>query len=59
LEKLIPEDKIYGSKNLDGTWSGIVGMVASGHADLGINMFAFSTERLGVIDFLKEIYTTR
>jgi hypothetical protein len=37
LENLIPEDKSYGSKNPNGTWSGIVGMVASGHADLGLN----------------------
>jgi len=51
-ENLIPEDKSVGSKNVDGTWSGIVGTVASGHADLGLNMFAFSTERMDVIDFL-------
>jgi hypothetical protein len=59
LEKFIPEDESSGSKNVDGTWSGIVGTVASGHADLGLNMLEFSTERMDVIDFLNPIDTSR
>jgi hypothetical protein len=56
---LIPEDKVYGSKNLDGTWSGTVGLVATRHANLGLNMFAFSTERMEVVDFLNPIFGFR
>jgi hypothetical protein len=59
LEIVIPEDKSYGSKNLDGTWSGVVGIVASGDTYLGLNTFAFSTERMKVIDFLNPIDTIR
>jgi hypothetical protein len=59
LEKLIPEDKIYGSKNPNGTWSGIVGMVASGHADLSVNIVAFSTDPMDVIDYLNSVFISR
>jgi hypothetical protein len=59
LENLIQAEKSYGSKNVDGTWSGVVGKVASGHADLGLNMFALSTERMDVIHFLNHIETYR
>jgi len=34
-------------------------MIASGHADLGLNTFAFSTERLDVIDFLTQFTQLR
>jgi hypothetical protein len=51
--------KIYGSKNLDGAWSGIIGTVASRHADLGLSLFDFSTERMDIIDFLNNIGTYR
>jgi hypothetical protein len=59
LEKLIPEDKSYGSKNPDGTTSGIVGMVASGQADLGLNLFSYLTERMDVIDYLNTAFSAR
>jgi hypothetical protein len=59
LEILIPEDKSYGSKNLDGTWSGILGTVASGHADLGLNIFSLLTDRMDVIDFLNPVLTSK
>jgi len=58
-EKMIPEDKDYGSKNPGGTWSGTVGIVATRHAHLGLNMFAFSTERMEVVDFLNPIFAFR
>jgi hypothetical protein len=56
---MIPEDKDYGSKNPGGTWSGTVGIVATRHAHLGLNMFAFSTERMEVVDFLNHIFIFR
>jgi hypothetical protein len=59
MENLIPEDKRYGSKNPNGTWSGIIGTVASKHADLGLNMFEYSTERMDVINYLNPIFTSR
>jgi hypothetical protein len=56
---LIPKDESYGSKNVDGTWSGVIGIVVSKRAILGLNIFAFSTERMDVIDFLNPIFTSR
>jgi len=54
-ENVIPEDKKFGSQNSDGTWIGIVGMVASRLADLGLNMLAISSSRLDVVDFLNTV----
>jgi hypothetical protein len=51
--------KKYGSKNLDGAWSGIIGRVASRHADLGLSLFDFSTEHMDIIDILNTIGTYR
>jgi hypothetical protein len=56
---LIPDDKVYGSKNMDGTWSGTVGVDATRHAHLGLHMFAFSKERMEVVDFLNPIFAIR
>jgi hypothetical protein len=59
LEIVIPEDKSYGSKNLNGTWSGVVGIIASGHAYMGLNVIMFSSEIMDVTDFLNPISTSR
>jgi hypothetical protein len=59
LQIVIPEDKSYRLDNVDGTSSEVVGIVASGHADLGLNLFEFLKERMDVIDFLNPIGKSR
>jgi hypothetical protein len=59
LQIVIPEDKSYRLENVDGTSSEVAGIVASGHADLGLNLFEFLTERVDVIDFLNTIGKSR
>ncbi|GFQ84928.1 lig_chan-Glu_bd domain-containing protein [Trichonephila clavata] len=40
-----------GSRNKNGTWDGVVGLVQSGRADMGMVVLVFSEERFEVIDF--------
>ncbi|GFY66710.1 lig_chan-Glu_bd domain-containing protein [Trichonephila inaurata madagascariensis] len=40
-----------GSRHSNGTWDGVVGLVQSAKADMGMVVLAFSEERLEVIDF--------
>jgi ABC-type amino acid transport substrate-binding protein len=59
LEKLIPEDRSHGSEKIDGTWSGIVGIVASRRADIGLNVMTITKGRLDAVDFVYPIGTSR
>jgi hypothetical protein len=59
LEKLIPEDRTHGSQEADGTWSGIVGMVASGRADIGLNLMSITKSRLAVVHYVQPISSSR
>ncbi|BFZ02739.1 hypothetical protein BsWGS_05778 [Bradybaena similaris] len=47
----IIEDKRFGSPDLNGSWSGVVGMVMRGEVAFGIGALSISTEREKVIDF--------
>ncbi|XP_033609385.1 probable glutamate receptor isoform X2 [Cryptotermes secundus] len=59
LEKLFLENGSHGSRNSDGTWSGIVGMVASGRADVGLNVMTITKSRLDVVHYVQPIATSR
>jgi hypothetical protein len=59
LEHVITEDKKFGLKKSDGTWSGIIGMVVSRRADLGLNILVISNGRLDVVDFLNNLLIFR
>ncbi|KAF8773855.1 Glutamate receptor ionotropic like protein [Argiope bruennichi] len=41
----------------DGTWSGIIGMVARGEADMGLTYLAIMEDRSEVVDFSAPYYT--
>ncbi|PSN46811.1 Ionotropic receptor 145 [Blattella germanica] len=42
----------YGSQSMNGTWSGMMGMLVRNEADIAIGGFALTPERLEAIDFL-------
>ncbi|GBL89854.1 hypothetical protein AVEN_179623-1 [Araneus ventricosus] len=46
-----PPNLNYGKKDENGNWSGIIGMVQRGEADLGIGQIAVTRERMEVVDF--------
>ncbi|GFR22043.1 glutamate receptor ionotropic, delta-2 [Trichonephila clavata] len=41
----------YGSRNANGTWDGIIGLIQSGIADMGFGALSVSEERSEVVDF--------
>ncbi|XP_071548430.1 glutamate receptor ionotropic, kainate 4-like, partial [Panulirus ornatus] len=46
-----PSDGAWGSKQGDGSWSGMVGMIMRGEADLGAEVFSVHAARAAVVDF--------
>lgn len=58
-EYLEPADGTYGNQDENGTWGGVVGMIAREEADVGINILAFSTERIRSIAFLPPIWNSK
>jgi hypothetical protein len=54
-----PEDGKYGNQDENGTWGGIVGMIVRGESDVGMNVLAFSTERISSIAFLQPIWNSK
>ncbi|GFQ74881.1 glutamate receptor ionotropic, delta-1 [Trichonephila clavata] len=54
---IIPEDKQWGSESKNGTWSGLIGLVSSGKADVALCFIGASNDRKRVVDFT-ESYTS-
>jgi hypothetical protein len=54
-----PQDDTYGNQNENGTWGGVVGMIVREEADVGINILAFSTERISCIAYLPPIWNSK
>ncbi|XP_041364194.1 ionotropic receptor 25a-like [Gigantopelta aegis] len=50
------EDNQYGAKKPDGTWSGIIGDLVSGSADVAVAALPMTTERENVIDMTTPFY---
>ncbi|XP_069188806.1 glutamate receptor U1-like [Procambarus clarkii] len=48
---VVPTDGTFGSKQDDGTWSGMVGMVSREEADIAIGPFGLTESRTEVVDF--------
>lgn len=46
-----PSDGLWGSKNKDGTWSGMVGELLNNQSDISIGGLSITQERSEVIDF--------
>jgi hypothetical protein len=49
----------YGNQDENGTWGGVVGMIVREEAHVGINILAFSTERILSIAFLPPIWNSK
>ncbi|KAF8778043.1 putative glutamate receptor like protein [Argiope bruennichi] len=54
---VIPEDRLFGSLLPNGSWSGMVGMVRRGEADLAFTYLSITEERMKVVNF-SSYYTT-
>ncbi|GFW89295.1 lig_chan-Glu_bd domain-containing protein [Trichonephila clavipes] len=50
-DTVFPEDNEYGREIHDGNWTGLIGMVKRGEADLAIGTLGISENRFRVIDF--------
>ncbi|GFS39585.1 lig_chan-Glu_bd domain-containing protein [Trichonephila inaurata madagascariensis] len=48
---VFPEDNAYGHEVSGGNWTGVVGMVQRGEADLGIATIGVNENRFGVVEF--------
>ncbi|XP_042238987.1 probable glutamate receptor [Homarus americanus] len=46
-----PPDRTWGTRQPDGSWSGMVGVVSRGEADISPGPFAISASRAEVVDF--------
>ncbi|GIY11041.1 lig_chan-Glu_bd domain-containing protein [Caerostris extrusa] len=56
-EIISPEDGKWGSLMENGTWSGIIGMVARGEADMGLTYLAIMEDRSKFVDFSTPYYS--
>ncbi|XP_050703654.1 glutamate receptor ionotropic, delta-2-like [Eriocheir sinensis] len=45
------EDNLYGTKNSDGSWSGIIGLLVRKEADFSAASFAYMPSRADVVDY--------
>ncbi|GFX80963.1 lig_chan-Glu_bd domain-containing protein [Trichonephila clavipes] len=55
-EIVSPDDGQWGTMKADGNWSGIIGMVAKGEADMGLSYLAITENRNKVVDFSSPYY---
>jgi ABC-type amino acid transport substrate-binding protein len=53
------ETDSYGSKTGNETWTGIVALVASGVADIGVGDFTATGQRSDVVDFIDTVEFSR
>jgi len=56
---VLHETDSYGSKSGNGSWNGMVSLVYSGVADIGIGSFTVMKERYEVVAFIDTIEVSR
>jgi len=56
---MVYETDSYGSKSAKGSWNGMVSLVYSGVADIGIGVFTVTKERSEVVAFIDTIEISR
>jgi hypothetical protein len=49
----------YGSQSRNGSWTGVVGLVSRGEAEIGIGDFTMTKERSEVVAFIDTIAISR
>ncbi|XP_070001080.1 glutamate receptor-like [Penaeus vannamei] len=52
---VVPEPRVYGYKLPNGSWEGVIGLVARGEADLSVPL-SITTERLAAVDFTEPVF---
>jgi hypothetical protein len=55
----IPQEISYGTEYKNGSWNGMVGEVYEKRADIGLNLFMFSSKRANAVDFFPPIFNTK
>ena len=56
---MVFETDSYGTKNANGSWNGMVSLVYSGVAEIGIGDFTVTKERSEVVAFMNTIEVSR
>ncbi|XP_045122605.1 glutamate receptor ionotropic, delta-1-like [Portunus trituberculatus] len=56
-EYVVPEDNQYGYRMVNGSWTGIIGVVARKEADMTAVVVGVDQERAAVVDFSDFLYT--
>ena len=51
-----PSDGAFGILLRNGSWTGMIGQVANGEFDMGVQSFSFAHDRYQVIDFSLALY---
>ncbi|PSN40731.1 Ionotropic receptor 132 [Blattella germanica] len=52
---VMPGDGTFGSMMKNGSWTGMVGMVQNGFAEIGTAAFSMTTQRIQVVDYLSPL----
>ena len=56
---MVHETDSYGSKSGNGSWNGMMALVSSGVADIGIGDFTVTKERSEVVAFIDTVEISR
>ena len=56
---IVPSDGAYGSKNQDGSWNGMVGLLAQGEVDMSAALLSVSLSRSEVISYAHPYVVTK
>jgi ABC-type amino acid transport substrate-binding protein len=52
---VIKKEDSYGSNSGNGSWKGMIALVISGNADIGVAPFLLTKERSEVVDFTESL----
>ena len=52
---VMPGDGTFGAMMKNGSWTGMVGMVQNGFAEIGTAAFSMTTQRIQVVDYLSSL----
>jgi hypothetical protein len=56
---VIPSDGAFGNRNENGTWNGVVGLIATEKVELGVSLMSYTAERLDVVHYLPPIFNSK
>jgi hypothetical protein len=55
VDYVIPPDNMYGFRDSNGTWNGVVALAATAEVDLGLGLYTHAQERMEVVDYLPPV----